>query len=65
MQDISLSEGLFRIDYHCTLTNIAKNSNEILKKLQMELYKDGDLGIIDNSDVPLPTTVKILIAKKK
>jgi hypothetical protein len=65
MQDISLSEGLFRSDYHHTLINISKNSKEILKKLQVELQKDGDISILDDCDTPLPKSLKIPIAKKK
>ena len=65
MQDVLLSEGSFRANYHHTLLNIAKNLNKILQKLQIELQKDRDIGLINKNNTQLLTTVKILITKKK
>jgi hypothetical protein len=62
MQDASLTEGRFRTDYHHALSNIARNSNEILQKLQMALQSDGDLMVI-TSDILLPSILKIPIVK--
>ena len=64
MQDTTLSEALFRSEYHHALVNIMKNSKEILQKLLGAIPETkGDIQQFDIEE-PLPVTVKMPIKKK-
>ena len=62
MQDMTLTEAVFKDEYHRALKHIAKNSERILRKLSTAAEIPGASKM--DTDIALPSAVKMPKVKK-